>query len=328
MTNPLTSNAPWLSPDQNAQAQQGTQQQDDSGGFPMFPQGQQQAPWNLPWTYGQVAQTAQNFGPMLQQAMGQIGGQLNANADRISAARPIQAMYDIDSRRTEYDHEAQMAQIANQGRFMDMMGRGFGGMGQGPMGSINVTGGPSMADQGAAAGARDNLYGGLMGDLSGAAFTGTGIPGFQTPGGEVSAQVPTPPWAGGQPGSVQAGIDTTPGRVWNEDYANQARDRLGSFADRTLPFLDAAPGSGREGLAQNFQDLVGGLNSRSLNDLSRAGTRAEGGHQLASQTAASQGRNALWNLMAQIYGSQLGGKQQENMLTLAKIRALHPTMVG
>lgn len=215
-----------------------------------------------------------------------------------------------------------MAQIANQGRFMDMMGQGFGGMGQGPMGSVNVTGGPAMADQTAASGARDNLYGGLMGDLSGAAFTGSGIPGFQTPGGEVSAQVPTPPWAGGQPGSVQAGIDTTPGTVWNQDFQDQARTRLGNFAQRTLPFLNAAPGSGREGLAQNFQDLVGGLGSRSLSDLSRAGTRAEGGHQLASQTASSQAQNALLRLMADIYGSDRFGDVQGMNRTLKMIQAL------
>lgn len=162
------------------------------------------------------------------------------------------------------------------------------------------------------------FFNNLMEGTGAAGYEG-GIPGFdfQGAGGESfgGATMPTAPWAGGQPGSVNTGITAQPGQIWGDEASQEAQQRLGLMAGPEAAGGDGASQAASGGM---FGDFSRALSQRTYRDLMRRGQKSQAEHLLGAQTAQSRSRNSMMDLLSRMYRSELGteGDQQRNMLRM------------
>ena len=154
---------------------------------------------------------------------------------------------------------------------------------------------------------------------------GAGVPSMPTSFGSGGV--------GGSLGSgVHTGIDTTPGSVWSPTIAQGVQGRMQTLANQMAPAASpgapqpaptipgapvagygtpqAPPLTGQPGAAnaainsQFHQALANGL-ARGYSGVSRAGTAAEAGQQLNSQSDQAGANNGMWGLLSRMYGTNL-----------------------
>lgn len=302
----------------------------------------------------------QTFGEGMQGAMDTIGGQLNQNAQMVAQDRHMQDFLSNAAAERASRERMGMATLgAMTGRepeqyvmgqervqapdrvgdisigprnlpggytYQDVMGTRLGApqpaAAAGPVPSAGTANPAAVQDQ-----AAGSLYGQVASAAAPAAFNqGGGIGGFQFagPGGQFGgATLPSPPWAGGQAGTADMGIDTAGGQVWGPQHQQEAINRLNTVGNATAPYLGAnADPAVQGGLQQQFGDFLQGAQAKTYNDLMRGGQQAEASHQLESQVVGSRLQNALWQMMSQMYGSNMGTAGDQNALSLRMLNAL------
>lgn len=337
------------------------QGQPQPGGPMFFPQQQQpqKADWGGQADFLRAMNEVrpQSFGEGLQGALDRMGGQLNRNANVVTQRAEMEAKLNAQERKGLRDDQFRnnfggamfgmqperyvtgqervqapdkvgpngampggyMYQNTYGTRWTPMEGMQPGPAPPGPQG---FGGNPAAATQDQAA---QSLFGQVVGGAAPAAFgQGGGLQGatFNDPGGQFGgATLPTPPWAGGQPGSANMGIDTTGGQVWNPQLAEQASQRLGQVAQTVAPQMSGDPAT-QSAFQQQFGDYLAGAQGRAFNTLNRGGQKAEANQQLEGQITGSRLQNSLWQLMGQLYGSNLGTAGDKNQLALRMQRYL------
>jgi len=259
----------------------------------------------------------------LQGAMGQIGNVLQGNAARTADARKQAQAYDIAQKQIAADAETAKSRNSLLEKMFGLLG------GQGSQGGPFTNTAPSMQagyqmpglGQGVADSYQNQQYGSLLGKLGAPASYDATQRGydFTDQGGQKwgGLTVPNAPWEGGnQTATVQTGINIPKGSVWGAPQAANAAGRLKGLVGST------ASGLAGTGAAQQFTDFMQAMAAKNYNLLNRAGTKAEAESQLDTQTADITARNKLLSLMEQMYGTNLKGREAQDLSQLRMLQAL------
>lgn len=258
------------------------------------------------------------FANNIQAGMDQIGSIIQGNVQRGGADRQFMNQLRLEAQIANNQHTERMAAISGRDRMLEgLLGSLRGG------GSVPQPQQPGLSD---AAAIQDQSAGSLYDDLlaqaapAAMADSRLGGFGFSDPSGRFGSA--TLPGAGGG-GIGELGINTSPGQIWNAQDAQDARSRLGSVVNATVPHL-AGSGDGpvRAGLQNTFSDLLRGAAAKTYGGLERAGTQADASQTLAANMTNSQLQNVLWRLMGQMYAVNLGGDAQDNLLRSRALSAL------
>ncbi len=263
-------------------------------------------------------QDRQYFANSIQGGIDQIGSIVQGNVSRLAAKREFENQLRLTKLFADNQHTERMAAISGRDRMLEgLLGSLRGG------GSVPQPQQPGLSD---AAQIQDQSAGSLYDDLlsqaapAAMAESRLGGFGFSDPNGRFGSA--TLPGAGGG-GIGELGINTSPGQIWNAQDAQDARSRLGSVVNATVPHL-AGSGDGpiRSGLQNTFSDLLRGAAAKTFGGLERAGTQADASQTLNANMTNSQLQNVLWRLMGQMYATNLGGDAQDNLLRSRALSAL------
>ena len=263
-------------------------------------------------------QAHQNFASSIQGGIGQIGDIVQGNVSRLAAKRDFENQLRLAAQIAGNQHTERMAAISGRDRMLEgLLGslRGGGGVPQPQQPGLSDA--AAIQDQSAS-----SLYDDLLAQAAPAALADSRLGGFgfSDPNGRFGSA--TLPGSNGA-GIGELGINTSPGQIWNAQDAQDARSRLGSVVNATVPHL-AGSGDGpvRAGLQNTFSDLLRGAAARTYGGLERAGTQADASQTLNANMTNSQLQNVLWRLMGQMYATNLGGDAQDNLLRSRALTAL------
>ncbi len=280
------------------------------------PSASQTAPWAAQPGLPAHRPAPLGFANNIQAGVDQIGSIVQGNVSRLAAKRDFENQLRLAKLSADNQHTERMAAISGRDRMLEgLLGSLSGG------GSVPQPQQPGLSD---AAAIQDQSAGSLYDDLlaqaapAAMAESRLGGFGFSDPNGRFGSA--TLPGAGG---AGDLGINTSPGQIWNAQDAQDARSRLGSVVNATVPHL-AGSGDGpvRAGLQNTFSDLLRGAAAKTYGGLERAGTQADASQTLNANMTSSQLQNVLWRLMGQMYATNLGGDAQDNLLRSRALSAL------
>ena len=258
------------------------------------------------------------FANSIQGGADQIGNIVQGNVSRLASGRDFMNQLRLAKLIADNQHTERMSAISGRDRMLEgLLGslRGGGGVPQPQQPGLSDA--AAIQDQSAG-----SLYDDLLAQAAPAAMADSRLGGFgfSDPNGRFGSA--TPPGADGG-GTGEIGINTSPGQIWNAQNAQDARSRLGSVVNSTVPHL-AGSGDGpvQSGLQNTFSDLLRGSAAKTYGGLERAGTQADASHTLNANMTNSQLQNVLWRLMGQMYATNLGGDAQNNLLRSRALSAL------
>lgn len=354
-------NAPYIQEMEGQNMADDRPQQRDYYPFWFFSQqGGQSAPsfWGDYFT-GRNIGAMNSFAPAMQGAMGQIGGVLQGNANRLTANRMAQGQYDLQEQALQNQYDLQNRYLDLMGKSMDsqnglydrwmtnrqQMGQGILGLYSGGMGQSSPTQpGESSLASGAAKAAGRGTFNTLTGPFS---TTGNRLarnsltatsPGA-TPGRGPAAipsmayqggQAPKPgAWAGGGGGGgggAPSGPNLPPvganmGISGSQIWGPQQEAAARAQLANVSPQGVPWQGASAAGQQGPFQDLISSIAANTLAGLNRKGNKAQASNDMEVAQASAQVRNALSDILNRFYFQNLDDALAKSALQ-AKMEAI------